>query len=209
MHVLRVVRVLLPVLIVAAVVAAGSSVLSARPDLQKAKGNVDSSWSTLAGQLDHRYVLLAAVNDQLRPIPGPMHTLVVRQDAALAHWRDARAHGSVAAQVRAANDVEALGRRVVTTGAASPRVQGNNGFVTAVDKFLHYPSQQAATDFNQNVVSYENDRRGPVRAVVASVLGDGSIPALSTPAPPNPPRPPDARGLPARSALAVAVTPSR
>ena len=42
MHVLRVVRVLLPVLIVAAVVGAGSSVLSARPDLQKAKRNVDT-----------------------------------------------------------------------------------------------------------------------------------------------------------------------
>ena len=84
MHVLRVVRVLLPVLIVAAVVAAGSSVLSARPDLQKAKRNVDSSWSSLSGQLDHRYVLLAAVDDKLRPIPGPIRTLVGDVDGALA-----------------------------------------------------------------------------------------------------------------------------
>ncbi len=180
MHVLRVVRVLLPVLIVAAVVAAGSSVLSARPDLQKAKGKVDSSWSTVAGQLDDRYLLLAAVNDQLRPIPGPVHTLVTQQDAALAHWRSTRAHGSVAAQVQAANDVEALARRVITTAAASPRVQGNSGVITAVGKFLADPSHQAAADFNQTVVSYENDRRGPVRAVVASVLGDGSIPTLDT-----------------------------
>ena len=48
MHVLRVVRVLLPVLIVAAVVGAGSSVLSARPDLQKAKRNVDASWTSVS-----------------------------------------------------------------------------------------------------------------------------------------------------------------
>lgn len=180
MHVLRVVRVLLPVLIVAAVVAAGSSVLSARPDLQKAKGKVDSSWATLSGQLNHRYLLLAAVNDQLRTVPGPVHTLVTQQDAALAHWRDTRAHGGVAAQVQAANELEALARRVVTTASASPRVQGNTGVITAVGKFLADPSRQAAAAFNQNVVNYENDRRGPVRAVVASVLGDGSIPTLDT-----------------------------
>ena len=78
MHVLRVVRVLLLVLIVAAVVGAGSSVLSARPDLQQAKQNVDESWTTLSTGLDHRYVLLATVDDNLRPIPGPIRSTLAR-----------------------------------------------------------------------------------------------------------------------------------
>ena len=185
MHVLRVVRVLLPVLIVAAVVGAGSSVLSARPGLQKAKRNVDTSWSSLSGQLEHRYVLLTAVDDKLRPIPGPIRTLVGDVDGSLARWRDVRAHTSVATQVTAANDVEALARRLVAAAAASPRLRTNAAVLAALAQFLADPSRTAAVAFNQKVASYEHERRGPVRAVVASVLGDDAIPVLDTTAPPS------------------------
>jgi hypothetical protein len=180
MHVLRVGRVLLPVLIVAAVVAAGSSVLSARPDLDKAKHNVDTSWSSLSGQLNHRYVLLAAVDDTLRPVVGPIRSLVGDVDTALVRWHDARQHTDVAAQVAAANDVEAFARRLLATEATSPRVRGNAAVLAALGQFLSDPARRAAAGFNQNVTSYERERRGPVRAVVASVLGDGTIPVLDT-----------------------------
>jgi hypothetical protein len=180
MHVLRVVRVLLAVVVVAAVVAAASSVLSARPDLQKAKRNVDSTWSALAGRLDGRYVLLVAVDDKIRPIPGPIHTLVADVDAALARWRDLRTRAGVAAQVAAANDVEALSRRLIATAAASPRVHDSATVLPALRKFLDDQSRAAADDFNHDVVSYEHERRGPVRTVVASFLGDGAIPVLDT-----------------------------
>jgi hypothetical protein len=178
MHVLRVVRVLLVVLVVAAVVGAGSSVLSARPDLETAKRNVDTAWARLAPALNQRYVQLAAVNDRLRSVPGPVHTLVGDTDTAIAHWRDVRQHGSVAAQVAAANDVEAIARRLLATEAASPRVHGNATLLTDVGKYLDLSTRNAAADFNQTVDSYEHERRGPVRAVVASVLGDGAIPTL-------------------------------
>jgi hypothetical protein len=185
MHVLRVVRVLVPVLIVAAVVGAGSSVLSARPDLQNAKRNVDTSWSSLSGQLDHRYVLLTAVDDKLRPIPGPIRTLVGDVDGTLARWHDVRGHSAVATQVAAANDVEALARRLVATAAASPRLRNDATVLSALAPFLADPSRAAALAFNQKVASYEHERRGPVRAVVASVLGDGAIPVLDTTATPS------------------------
>ena len=185
MHVVRVGRVLLPVLIVAAVVGAGSSVLSARPDLQKAKRNVDTSWSSLSVQLDHRYVLLKAVDDTLRPIPGPIRTLVGDVDGTLARWRDVRTHTGVATQVAAANDVEALARRLVATAAASPRLRSNATVVSALAPFLADPSRTAAVAFNEKIASYEHERRGPVRAVVASVLGDGAIPVLDTTTPPS------------------------
>jgi hypothetical protein len=180
MHVLRVVRVLLAVVVVAAVVAVGSSVLSARPDLQKAKSNVDTSWSTLSGRLDHRYVLLAAVDDKIRPIPGPIHTVVGDVDGALARWRDVRTHSGVATQVAAANDLEALSRRLIATATASPRVTNNATVLPALGAFLADRSRAAADGFNHDVVSYEHERRGPVRTVVASLLGDRAIPVLDT-----------------------------
>jgi hypothetical protein len=178
MHVLRVVRVLLVVLVVAAVVGAGSSVLSARPDLDSAKRNVDTAWATLAPALNTRYVQLALVNQRLQAVPGPVHTLVGDTDTAIAHWRDVRQHGGVASQVAAANDVEAIARRLLATQAASPRVNGNATLLSDVGKYLDLSTHPAAVDFNQTVDSYEHERRGPVRAVVASVLGDGSIPTL-------------------------------
>ncbi len=100
--------------------------------------------------------------------------------AALAHWRDARAHSGVATQVAAANDVEALARRLLATEAASPRVKGDAAILTALGKYLAVSSRTAADAFNQRVVSYEHERRGPVRAVVATLLGDGEIPVLDT-----------------------------
>src|SRR5262249_39879518 len=176
MHVLRVVRVLLVVLVVAAVVGAGSSVLSARPDLDNAKRNVDTAWNAVAPRLDARYLQLAAVALHLSGVAGPVHTVARDADTALAHWRDVRQHGSVAGQVAAGNEVEAMGRRMLATQAASPRVRGNATLLRDVDKFLSLSTGTAAADFNQAVESYEHERRGPVRAVVAGVLGDGSIP---------------------------------
>jgi hypothetical protein len=178
--VLRVVRVLLVVLVVAAVVGAGSSVLSARPDLETAKHKVDGSWATLAPLLDQRYLRLAAVNDQLRTVPGPVHTLVGDTDTALAHWRDVRRNAGVATQVEAANQVEGVARRLLATQAASPRVRGNAEVLTSVGKFLGDNTHNAAAEFNDAVAKYEHERRGPVRAVVATVLGDSSIPMVDT-----------------------------
>jgi hypothetical protein len=180
MHVLRVVRVLLPLLIVAALVGAGSSVLSARPDIQKAERNVKASWTSASGQLDNRYVLLAKVDDNLRPVPGPIHAIVTDLDGALSHWRDVHPRSGIATQVAAANDVEALARRLLAAEKVSPRVQGNKTILTAVGNYLDVSSTTAATAFNQRVVSYERERRGPVRALVARLLGDGEIPVLDT-----------------------------
>jgi hypothetical protein len=178
MHVLRVVRVLLVVLVVAAVVGAGSSVLSARPDLDNAKRNVNTAWTTVAPQLDARYLQLTAVAQHLAAVAGPVHTIAGDANTALAHWRDVRQHGSVAAQVAAANEVEAMARRLLATQAASPRVRGNTTLLNDVGKFLALSSGSAAADFNRAVESYEHERKGPVRAVVAGILGDRAIPTL-------------------------------
>ena len=80
----------------------------------------------------------------------------------------------------AANDLEGLARRLVATAAVSPRVQSSATALPALAKFIADDSRAGAVAFNKDVISYEHARRGPVRAVVASVLGDGSIPVLDT-----------------------------
>src|SRR5262249_10278556 len=155
----------LVVLVVAVVVGAGSSVLSARPDLETAKQNVDSSWANIAPALDQRYLQLAAVTSQLGQGTGPVHSLVGEADSALAHWPQLRRqHSSIAAQVAAANDVEAMARRLLVTEAASPRARTQVKVLEAVAKYSNMTTHNAGVDFNQTVQSYEHERRGPLRA---------------------------------------------
>ena len=182
MHVLRLVRVLIPLAIVALVVAAASSVLSARPDLQKAKRTVDADWSPLAARLDTRYVRLESANAALQQIPGPVSSVFADVEAGLGRWRDARAHGSIAAQVAAANDVEGLARQLVATANASPRLAGDHAVLTAFAPFLTDPTRQStdAIAFNRAVTSYEHGRRGPVRSILAALMSDDAIPLLDT-----------------------------
>ena len=150
MHVLRVVRVLLPVLIVAAVVGAGSSVLSARPDLQNAKRNVDTSWSSLSGQLDQRYVLLADANDKLQPIPGPdPRARRRRRHRARPLARRPRSTAASPPRSTPRTIVEALARRLVATAAASPRVQSNPAALTALVDVPRRRVSRGAADFNK------------------------------------------------------------
>ncbi len=93
-------------------------------------------------------------------------------------------HSSIATQVNAANEVEALARRLLITEPTSPRVKDNATVLNAIGAYLVVSSTIAATAFNQRVLSYEHERRGPVRAVVARLVGDGEIPALDTTSPP-------------------------
>ncbi len=179
----RVARVLLPVLVIGAIVAVVVSVLSARPQLQAAERKVDTSWNALAPQLGARYTLLANADAQLRPIPGPVHALVADVDAAETRWKNARAHGSVSEQVAAANALEAYGRRLLAVAAASPRVAASPGAKQALTAYLADRAFTGAGGFNGTVASYERERRGPVRSLVASVMGIADIPALDTTGP--------------------------
>jgi hypothetical protein len=176
--------VLVPVALVAVAVALLVSVLSARPDLSNARSRVDGAWSQLAPRLDTRYQLLADASTKLASVPGPVHSVAGDVNTAVARWRhDRQSHASVAEQVHAANDLEATGRQLAATAGASPRVKGNAPAQTALYAYLSDKALSAAggsNGFNPKVAAYEHERRGPVRAVVARVLGDGNIPALDT-----------------------------
>ena len=138
MHVfLRVVRVLVPVALIAVAVAAVVSVLSARPDLSNARSRVDGAWSQLAPRLDTRYQLLADASTKLSAVQGPVHSVAGGVNTAVVRWRqDRQSHAPVADQVRAANDLEATGRQLVATASASPRVKGDAPAQAALDAYL-------------------------------------------------------------------------
>jgi len=187
MSVLRFLRVLLPLAIVVAAVAAVLSVVSARPDLQDAKRGVDRAWPPLQAQLQPHYSLLSQADAHLQTVTGPVRTLADQVKDGLARWQSAVESGDVAAQVRAANSLEALSRRLVATARTSPRATGDAGSALAVAAFANGAAtvaQGGAVDtFNKAVTAYQKQRRGPVRSVVATMLGDRDIPAFS-PAPP-------------------------
>jgi hypothetical protein len=190
MFVVRALRVLVPALIVLAVVAVVVSVLSARPDLQHAKRNVDRAWPSLSATLDAHYTALGQTNQKLLTLTGPVRELAGSVDDAMKRWTTATASGDVASQVRAANTLEGLSRRLVTTAESSQRVKKDQAAVLAVAAFaLNAASTSngpAVDAFNRAVTSYEKERRGPVRGIVARALGDGDIPVFTPAPPPNP-----------------------
>jgi hypothetical protein len=185
MRVLRAVRFLIPFLIVAVIVVAVVSVFSARPDLQNAKRNVSVTWRPLADELGRRYLWLAAANQKVQPLPGPTRPLADDLNAALVRWRDAQSGGNLTDQIGAANQLEDLGRRLVATAAASPRVQGDTAAKAAVAKFAADRSYSGSLAFDSAVESYHKQREGPLRHLVAMALGYKEIPTYASPAPPT------------------------
>ena len=182
MRVLRALRILIPLIAAMLVVAAAVTVFTARPDLQRDKRAVDRTWNTLRPQLAARYTVLAGTADKLRAIPGPVGQLVAADVApALARWQAVVGNGSTAAQVRAANSLESVGRRLIAIAGDSPRVEADRAARDAVDAFAQNTSYTAAVAFSSAVTTYEQERRGPLRSVVSEVFGYDGIPFYAVP----------------------------
>jgi hypothetical protein len=184
MRVWRVLRVLIPVLIVAVLVAGVVAVFVARPDIESAKDDVDAQWAKLAPALTVRYDALAQADEPLKAIPGSIRTVANDVDTALQRWRQVEDGGAIDAQVRAANSVEAASRRMLVVVTDSPRVKGNNAVQQPLLVFIGTPAPDP-TAFNASVATYQAERRGPVRQIIADLVGGGDIPGLATPPSPS------------------------
>ena len=177
MRFLRLLRIFIPLLIVAALVAGVIVVLSSRSELQSSRRQVNEAWSLLEAQLDTRFDKLKAGSDAVRSIPGPLHPIVVQLDSAERKWRDLRTNGgSIAAQVTAANNLEALGRRLVQAARAAHRLRDKPALAT-VNAFAADPSPRAAPVFENAVTRYERERNRPARRLAADILGYKSVPS--------------------------------
>jgi hypothetical protein len=177
MHFLRLLRIFIPLLIIAALVAGVIIVLSSRSELQSSRRMVNEAWAQLDRQLTPRFDKLEAATDAVRTIPGPLHQIVQRIDSAETDWKEFRSNGgSVAAQVSTANTLEALGRRLVLAAHAARRLQGKPGLAT-VDEFASTAPPAAAHTFEDAVSQYEKERNRPARRLAARILGYKSVPA--------------------------------
>jgi len=178
MHLLRLLRIFIPVLVIAAIVAVVIVVLTSRSELQSARRQVNATWQPLQEELDTRYRVLAATDTELKSIPGPLHRIVVQVESATNDWRNLRAnHGSVASQVSTANELEALGRRLVQAARAAPRLRGKPELATINSYASSTPPRGAITPFEAAVSHYERERNRPARRLAASILGYKSVPA--------------------------------
>jgi hypothetical protein len=181
MHLLRLLRIFVPLLVVGALVAGVIIVLGARHELQQSHREVEQVWTPLRGLLDDRYGKLNAADTAVRDTPGPVHELTLQVDAAYARWRDLEQHdGNVGSEVAAANALEALGRRLVLAVRAAPRLHGSETALGAIATYAGDRLPSLTGRFQQVVRHYEDTRDQPAHRLAARILGYESIPALDT-----------------------------
>src|SRR3954452_15031752 len=92
MHVLRLLRIFIPLLIVAALVAGTVLVFTSRSELQRSHKQVESAWTRLESQLSDRFQQLSTVN-AAADIPGPLHVIATDVDTAYGGWKDLDVNG--------------------------------------------------------------------------------------------------------------------
>src|SRR3954452_1687209 len=176
----RWVRRALLVVALGVLVGGGLLALTARPDLQRGRSDVEDRWRTLRTALDTRYELLAAANAATQAQGGPEREIVTQVNTALSRWRgDARA--PVTRQIEDANTLEALGRRLTTTVTASARLKSLTTVTTPTNRFRDAAFPVSATGFNRAVRDYEDARGGSLRRPIAGLLGYDSIAGLDVP----------------------------
>lgn len=190
MRILRGLRILIPVLLLLAAVAAGAAVLSARPAIDGARSRAETDWTPVDDRLGPHYRLLETAATRVATVVGPERTLARQVTTAIERWRESRG-GSLAAEVAAANAVEGLGRRLVASARASQRVRADRPASAAVDTFAADPAFTLAAitptveTFDRAVDRYERERTGLIRSLAADLLGAEPIPVF-TPVPSTP-----------------------
>lgn len=181
MHVLRLLRIFIPLLLVAAIVAGIVVVMTSRNELKQSHDQVESAWKPLRAALDTRYQTLAQARNAVQSVPGPVAQVAAQVTSAYDNWR--RHGGRVSSQVANANNLESLGRRLVVVSRAAPRLKGQTAALNAVNTFaaLKPPTQSAA--FDDAVAHFEDERHRPARTLAARILGYGEIPTYYSTAP--------------------------
>jgi hypothetical protein len=178
MPVLRWLRIFVPLLLVAVLVAGSVMVWTSRSDLRESRQRVDEAWQPLHDALRDRYNTLHAAYTAVNDTPGPLKQIVREVSSDYSHWRDLEKHdpGNIAAAVQAANSLEAGGRRLVVAARAAQRLQGDEQKLSAVDAFAARPMPESAGAFDDAVDRFEKLRARPSYTLAARILGYDAIP---------------------------------
>ncbi len=168
-------------IVVVGVAAAAAIIATARTDLQDALDEADRTWIVVAEPLGARYAQVEVLADTVSSASNAATELARETADAAAGWPSVVASGSTDDQVRAANELEGLTRRLVATSGASPRLAGDANVREAVDNFGQTPIPESGRAYNGAAADYEAERDGIVRGVAATVLGFDSLPLLDLP----------------------------
>ena len=160
MHVLRLLRIFIPLLLVAAIVAGIVVVVTSRSELQRSRKQVEQRVGAAAhADSTSATRTLAAANQRgATRFPGRCTRSSRRSRAAYADWRDLEQHdGSVTAEVDAANNLEVArpAARASRRGDA-PRLQGNAAALGAINGFAAArPARRPRAGFDAAVDHFE------------------------------------------------------
>lgn len=168
----RALRRLLPLLLVLALVAVPVAfALTARPDLEDARGQIDDRWDRLRPTLDERYEGLAAARDAAAAT-GLEADLLDELDRSLDEWSVRRREEDVAAEVRVANALEGLGTRLTAAASSAPRLAADEtlGFALAVYG-EGAPEAELVTGYSDAVERYEERRSDTLRRPLSGIFG--------------------------------------
>jgi len=182
MPVLRWLRIFVPLLLVAVLVAGTVLVFTSRSDLQTSRRRVDDAWQPLSRSLADRYGALHTAYTAVNETPGPLKQIVHDVSSDYAHWRDLEEHdpSNVAAAVEAANALEADGRRLVRAARVAPRLEGDETALSRVDAYAARPLPESAAAFDEAVDQFEKLRARPSYTLAARILGYDAIPDFDT-----------------------------
>jgi hypothetical protein len=178
MRVLRLLRIFIPLLLVAAIIAGIVVVLTSRRELQTSRRNVETAWSPLRTDLDKQYAALVIANNAVKDVPGPLHAISTKVTAGYKDWKRL-AHAGLTSQVNAANNLEALGRRLVLAARAAPRLRGDTAKLAVIATYAGMQPPATADDFNRAVDHFERERNRPARSLAAQLLGYDAIPSYA------------------------------
>jgi hypothetical protein len=162
-------------------VLAGAVVLAVleRPELDDDRSAVSSAWAPLRAPLLARYDKLGSALGAFAFAGGADRAVAKDLRTALSHWAAATKHHDVAAEVAAADDLEAQGTRLRANVLGSQRLKELTPLTDAVAAFDAAAPPPALVDaYNHKVKAYQDARTSTAGAPVARVLGFGERPAL-------------------------------
>lgn len=178
---LRRVRRLALLVIVALIAGLAVLVLTMRPRLDDRRRAVERAWQQLSPELETRISALASLDQSVRAAaPVVLDPSSAVRDS-LQRWATAR-RGNLDARIRAVNDLEGSGRRLLALVSDQHRryvsVQAVRDAATAYLRAAIPPADVAA--FDKAVDHYDAASGGTVRRLVADLLGTDPLPHLVT-----------------------------
>lgn len=175
---MRTARRLIIALLVLAVAGTAALIGTSRPDLDETQAEAENRWTTVVVPLDDRYETLGALATAVIEAGGTGSDLATETRDAVDTWTVARARRSVEDQVRLANELEGLRRRLTATVEASDVLAANESVGEALRDLDSQTIPEAGRAYNAAVADYEEERRGILRGLAADVLGFDAMPAL-------------------------------